>query len=311
MKRTILMIAIALSVIVASGLIFYQVDEREYVVITQFGDPIKAIKEAGLNWKWPDPIQSVNRYDNRLKTYELGETEYLTEDKKNVMVDSYVVWKVDEPVQYMRTVKNRIGAETRLADILSSEIGIGVGKYDLSSLISTRPENIKFGQMMSEVKQEISRKTEEYGIEIADVKVTLLNFPERNKLSVFRRMKAERERIAKGYRSEGTEKATKIRADAYKQKQIILSEAYETAQKIRGAGEAIAIKTYAEAYAKDIKFYELVRTLESYEKFIDEKTTVVLSADSELLKFINTSNPDLLKLSKRPKSFDPQKFKER
>ena len=302
MKRTILMIMIALLVIVASGLIFYQVDEREYVVITQFGDPIKAIKEAGLNWKWPDPIQSVNRYDNRLKTYELGETEYLTEDKKNVMVDSYLVWKIHDPIKYMRTVKSRIGAETRLADILSSEIGIGAGKYDLSSLISIDLEKIKFGQMMVEVKEEISRKAKDYGIEIADVKVTLLNFPERNKLSVFRRMKAERERIAKGYRSEGTEKGIKIRADADKQRQILLSEAYETAQKIRGQGEAIAIKTYAEAYEKDIKFYELIRTLESYEKFIDGKTTVVLSADSELLKFINTSNPDGVKFSNRLKS---------
>ncbi len=302
MKRTILMIMIAILVIVASGLIFYQVDEREYVVITQFGDPIKAIKEAGLNWKWPDPIQSVNRYDKRLKTYELGETEYLTEDKKNVMVDSYLVWKIHDPIKYMRTVKSRIGAETRLADILSSEIGIGAGKYDLSSLISIDLEKIKFGRMMVEVKEEISRKAKDYGIEIADVKVTLLNFPERNKLSVFRRMKAERERIAKGYRSEGTEKGIKIRADADKQRQIILSEAYETAQKIRGEGEAIAIKTYAEAYEKDIRFYELIRTLESYEKFIDGKTTVVLSADSELLKFMNTSNPDGLKFSNKLKS---------
>ena len=299
MKKKILMTVIALLVIGASGLIFYQVDEREYVVITQFGEPIKAVKKAGFNWKWPDPIQSVNRYDNRLKTYELGETEYLTEDKKNVMVDSYVVWKIDDPITYMRTVKNRMGAETRLADILSSEIGIGAGKFDLSSLISIEPEKIKFGQMMVEVEEEISRKAKDYGIEIADVKVTLLNFPERNKLSVFRRMRAERERIAKGYRSEGTEKALKIRADADKQRQIILSEAYERAQKIKGEGEAIAIKTYAEAYKKDIKFYELIRTLESYEKFIDGKTTVVLSADSELLKFINTSNPDLLKFSNK------------
>ncbi len=134
------------------------------------------------------------------------------------------------------------------------------------------------------------------------MKITLLNFPEMNKLSVFRRMKAERERIAKGYRSEGTEKALKIRADADKQKQIILSEAYEKAQRIKGEGEAIAIKTYAEAYEKDIKFYELIRTLESYEKFIDSKTTVVLTADSELLKFINTSRPDLLRFSGDVKS---------
>lgn len=300
MKAKIFMIAIAISVIAASGLVFYQVDEREYVVITQFGDPIKAIKEAGLNWKWPDPIQSVNRYNNRLMTYEMGETEYLTEDKKNVMVDAYVVWKIDDPIKFMKTVKNRLGAETRLGDILSSEIGIGLGQYDLSSLIATDPKNIKFGQMMQEVKGIISQKATDYGTAIADVKITMLNFPERNKLSVFKRMRAERERIAKGYRSEGTEKALKIRADADKQKQIILSKAYEKAQKIKGEGEARAIKIYADAYEKDIKFYELIRTLESYEKFIDGKTTVVLSADSELLKFINTSNPELLKFAETP-----------
>ncbi len=302
MKAKIFMIAIAILVIGASGLVFFQVDEREYVVITQFGDPIKAIKEAGLNLKWPDPIQSVNRYNNRLMTYEMGEIEFLTEDKKNVMVDAYMVWKIDDPIKFMKTVKNRLGVETRLADILSSEIGISLGKYDLSSLISTDLEKIKFDQMMAEAEQKIYQKAKDYGTNIADVKVTMLNFPERNKLSVFKRMRAERERIAKGYRSEGTEKAMKIRADADKQKQIILSKAYETAQKIKGEGEAQAIKIYAQAYKKDIKFYKLIRTLESYEKFIDGKTTVVLSADSELLKFLNTSNPDILKFSKRPAS---------
>jgi membrane protease subunit HflC len=168
MKGKILMIAIAVLVIAASGLIFYQVDEREFVVITQFGEPIKAIKKAGLNLKWPDPIQSVNRYNNRLMTYEMGETEYLTEDKKNVMLDAYVVWKINDPVKYMKTVKNRIGTETRLADILSSEIGISLGKYDLSSLISTDLEKIKFDQMMAEVKKEIFKKAMDYGTEIAE-----------------------------------------------------------------------------------------------------------------------------------------------
>ena len=309
MKAKIFMIMLAVLVVVASGLIFYQVDEREYVVITQFGEPIQAIKKAGLNWKWPDPIQSVNRYNSRLMTYEMGETEYLTEDKKNVMVDSYVVWKIDDPILFMKTVKNRSGVETRLADILSSEIGISLGKYDLSSLISTEPQKIKFAQMMNEVRKEISHKAQDYGTAIADVKITLLNFPERNKLSVFRRMRAERERIAKGYRSEGTEKSLKIRADADKQKQIILSKAYEKAQTIKGEGEARAIKLYAEAYEKDIKFYELTRTLESYEKFIDGKTTVVLSADSELLKFLNNSNPDLLNLSDKSKVIARQSLK--
>ena len=302
MKGKIVMSLIGLLVIVASGLVFFQVDEREYVVITQFGEPIKAIKTAGLNVKWPDPVQSVNRYNNRLMTYEQGETEYLTGDKKNVMVDSYIVWKIDDPIKFMKTVKNRAGAETRLADILSSEIGISLGKYELSSLISTEPERIKFGQMMKEVKVAIVRKAGDYGTKIADVKMTLLNFPERNKLSVFKRMRSERERIAKGYRSEGTEKAMKVRADADKQKEIILSKAYETAQKIKGEGEAQAIKIYAEAYEKDVKFYELIRTLEAYEKFIDGKTTVVLSVDSELLKFINTSNPEFLKITKQQRA---------
>ncbi|MFQ6002705.1 MAG: protease modulator HflC, partial [Candidatus Zixiibacteriota bacterium] len=298
LKRKILIGVLILAVIIGSGLVFYQVDEREYVVITRFGNPIKAVLTAGLKLKWPDPIESVNRYDNRLMTYDMGEIEFLTKDKKNVMIDAYMVWRIKDPIQYMKTIKDKFGAEARLADILSSEVGVGVGRYDLSSLISVEKEAMKLDKMMAEVKEQCDAKAAPYGIEVEDVRMSLLNFPERNKLSVFRRMRAERERIAKAYRSEGTEKSLQIRAEADKQEKIILSEAYEKAQKIKGDGEAQAIKIYANAYERDLKFYELVRTLEAYEKFLDDETTVVLTADSDLLKFINSANPDLLKLSK-------------
>lgn len=304
MRKGILIVVLVFVVVAASGLVFFQVDEREYVVITRFGDPVRAIKEAGLKLKWPDPIESVNRYDSRLMTYEVGELELLTKARtevmvdRNVMVGSYVVWRIEDPIRFMKTVKDKRGAEVRLQDIVSSEVGVAVGRYDLASLISVEKGAMKLDQTMEEVKQASYDKAEEYGIGVEDVRATVLNFPERNKLSVFRRMRAERDRIAKGYRSEGTEQGLKIRAEADKEKQIILSEAYERAQKIKGEGEAEAIRVYADAYERDVKFYELVRTLASYEKFLDDKTTVVLSTDSELLKFINSANPESLRLPK-------------
>ena len=128
-----------------------------------------------------------------------------------------------------------------------------------------------------------------YGMAVTDVRVKVLNFPEKNKLSVFQRMRAERERIARKYRSEGTEEASKIRAQADKEKKVILSQAYEEAQKLKGDGDALAIKIYADAFQKDPEFYKFLRSLEAYEKFIDEKTTVILPTDADILKYFASS----------------------
>lgn len=287
-RKTILISVIVVSFI-AVNLMFFQVDRTEYVVVTQFGKPIRSVLDPGLNWKLPDPIQNIQRFDNRLMVYLSGEAEFLAKDKKNIVVKAYTTWKITDPVGFMKTVKDTNGAEARLTDIVSSELGVAFGQYDLTALITTNTSDMKLIEMMNTVTQNSSKKVSEYGMVIDDVKVKVLSFPEKNKLSVFQRMRAEREMIARKYRSEGTEEASMIRADADKEKKIILSQAYEKEQILKGEGDAQAIRIYADAFQKDPEFYKFLRSLEAYEKFIDNKTTAILSTDTDILEYFENA----------------------
>jgi membrane protease subunit HflC len=287
--KKIILIGGIVVVFVAANLIFFQVDQTEYVVVTQFGRPVQAITDPGLNWKLPDPIQSIQRYDNRLKIFLPSQAEFLTSDKKNIVAEAYPTWRITDPVQFMKTVKDIAGARSRLTDIVSSELGVAFGQFDLSSLVTAEKGKMKLPEMMEKITRISNNKVKEYGMTVTDVRVKVLNFPEKNKLSVFQRMRAERERIARKYRSEGTEEASKIRAEAEKEKKIILSQAYEKAQKLKGEGEAEAITIYGNAYQKDPEFYKFLRSLEAYEKFIDDKTTTILPTDAEILKYFENS----------------------
>ncbi len=288
----LILVVLATLVAVAGSMIFFVVDETEYVVVTRFGNPVKAYREAGLKLKWPEPIETLYRYDNRLLIFEAGEVEFLPKDKKNIILDSYVVWRIDDPVKFLITVKDEMSAEDKLRDIVLSELGIATGSYELASLVSTDPNLMKLNEMIKTITTETDEKVREYGMRAVEVRIKVLNFPQQNKEKVFRRMRAERERIARTYRSEGNAIAEEIRAKADEEREIIISQAYELAEKIKGDGDAEAIRIYADAYSKDPQFYQLVRTLEAYEKFIDKDTTIIMSADAELLKFINSATPE-------------------
>ncbi|MBU0973771.1 MAG: protease modulator HflC [Proteobacteria bacterium] len=283
--RKIIVIVLVIVGFGAVNLIFFQVDLTEYVVVTQFGKPVRAVTDPGLNWKLPDPIQSIQRFDNRLAVFLPNKAEFLTKDKKNIVVEFYPAWKIIKPVEFLKTVKDVPGAQARLSDIVSSELGVAFGKYDLTSLVTIDKNNMKLIEMMDIITRNANDKVKEYGISVVDVRVKVLSFPEKNMLSVFQRMRAEREKIARKYRSEGTEEASKIRAQADKEKTIILSKAYETEQKLKGEGDAQAIRIYADAFQKDPEFYEFLRSLQAYEKFIDNKTTAILPTDADILKY--------------------------
>jgi membrane protease subunit HflC len=288
MKRKIVVgFLLAGFLIIFINSIFFQVDETEYAIITQFGKPVRVIQSAGLHFKWPDPIQSLRRFDRRLLLFDPEPSEYLTEDKKNILVDVYMGWRISEPKKFLEAVKDRSVAEIFLADIASASLGASLGNYPLSALISVDPEQIKVDDIMEAVTVKCrERAAEEYGIHVLEVRLKRLNLPDQNKESVFQRMRTERERMAKKYRSEGEEEAIKIRAEADKESRAILSEAYRESQKIIGEGDAEAARIYAAAHNRDPRFYKLVRTLESYRKVLNEKTTIVLSTDSELLELL-------------------------
>ncbi len=261
----------------------FPVRETEFVLVTQFGRPLYAITEAGLHVKWF--FQSATYFDRRLRIYNPRPSEFLTRDKKNLVIESFVAWRIEDPQRFIETVGDAVAAEMRLHDIVWSGLSAALGTHDLESLISTQLPAVRTGTMLDRLAELTDRAAlVQYGIRVVDVRLKRLNLPEQNKQSVFARMRAERERIARQYRAEGEEQALRIRADADRQKEEILSAAYKEAEKIKGEGDAESTRVYSQAYSRNPRFYKLLRTLESYKKIFDDKTTAILSTDSELLK---------------------------
>jgi membrane protease subunit HflC len=284
-------VAIAIGLLILNSMLF-GVKETEQIVITQFGKPVRVIKSAGLYAKLPDPVQSIRRFDKRLLLYDVKPSEFLTEDKKNLILDMYMTWRIVDPMKFLASVRERTVAEILLADVASAEVGAAIGKIPLSAVVSTDAEQVVVDSIMIDVTDNCrERALANYGIDVMHVKMKQLRLPEQNLESVFQRMRAERQRMAKKYRSEGEEEAIKIRADADKEKRTMMAQAYRESERIKGEGEAEAARIYAGAFSKDPKFYKLVRTLNAYEKFLNDKTTVVLSTDSELLKLLTEGKP--------------------
>ena len=255
------------------------VDETEQIVILQFGKPVRTIKDPGLNWKLPAPFQTSNSFEKRLLEYDVPPEEILSKDKKSLIIDNYVRWKITDPLLFLQTVKAVPTAKTRLDDIVYSELRQELGTHDMVEIITENRELI-----MDKVTRASNEETSKYGIEVIDVRIRRVDLPQENESSIYARMEAERKRQANKFRSEGEEEAQKIRAATDRDKTVILAEAYKTSQQIRGEGEARALDIYASSFSKDPSFYEFIKTLETYEKIIDKKTTLVLPGDSKLFK---------------------------
>src|SRR5271166_3106857 len=264
---------------------WYCVSETEFALVTQFGRPVRTVADAGLHVKWP--FQTILRFDKRLRIYSPRPSEFLTRDKKNLVIENYVAWRIEDPDRFVQSVGDTPAAEMRLHDIIWSGLSAALGTENLDSLVSASADKVQATSMLDLLTVSADRTAlEQYGIRVVDVHVKRLNLPEQNKQSVFARMRAERERIAMQYRAEGEEQALVIRATADREKEAILSAAYKDAETIRGEGDAEATRIYGQAYSKNPRFYKLVRTLESYKKVLDDKTTIILSSDSELLKVL-------------------------
>jgi len=275
---------IAIGILVLGYRTFVTVKETEFVLVTQFGRPLYTIGNAGLHVK--SPLQSATYFDRRLRIYNPRPSEFLTRDKKNIVVDTYVAWKIQDPDRFLQSVGDPVAAEMRLHDIVWSGLSASLGDHDLDALVSASGK-VESSDLMDRLAGLTDRAAlDQYGIEVVDVRIKRLNLPEQNKQSVYARMRAERERIARQYRAEGEEQALSIRADADRQKAEILSASYKEAEKIRGQGDAESTRIYGQAYSKNPRFYKLLRTLEAYKKVLDDKTTAVLSSDSELLKVL-------------------------
>jgi len=260
----------------------FTVDETRQVVILQFGEPVKIIKTPGLNFKLPAPLQIAQHFDDRLLEYDVPPEEILSKDKKSLIVDNYVRWRIIDPLLFLQTVQTEPIAKTRIDDIVYSELRRELGTHNMSEIITENREII-----MEKVTRESAIATKPYGIEVVDVRLKRVDLPQNNEQSIYRRMQAERIRQANKFRSEGEEESQKIKASTDKDKTIILANAYKEAEEVKGEGEAKAVDIYARAFSKDPDFYEFYRTLETYKIILDKKTTLVLPTNSKLFDILN------------------------
>ena len=263
------------------NLALFQVPQWMQAIVVQLGEPVRTVQEPGLYVKLPF-VQTVLYFDKRLLEYDASPKELLTKDKQQLVVDNYVRWRIADPLQYYRTLRTEAGAQSRLDDVVYSNLRETLGRHTLRDVV-----NEKRAALMQEVTSTSDTKAREYGIEIVDVRIKRADLPEKNELNVFNRMRTERERQAKKFRAEGDEEARKIRSEADKQVQILLADARQRAEVTRGEGDAVAVKIFADAYGRDVEFYEMVRTLEAYRNTIGEGTTLILSPQSDFFRLLN------------------------
>jgi membrane protease subunit HflC len=280
-KKAIAVTVLVIFILIAIKGALFTVDEREQAIILQLGKHVRTIQKPGLYFKLP-LVQNVLRFEDRILEYDASAAKIITADKKHLMVDNYARWKIIDPLKFYETVRNEFGAQARLDDIVFSEIREELARHTLTEVVSVRRE-----MLMDKVAEQCDQKAREYGIQIIDVRIKRADLPKEVTHSVYARMKAERNRIAKKYRSEGEEEAVKIRAKADRERTILLAESYRKAEILRGAGDAQAIKIYARAFGKDPEFYSFLRTLEVYKKSLAEGTTIILSSDSELFRYLS------------------------
>ncbi len=275
-----LLIGLGLVVVFAFAQTAFTIGEGEQGMIVQFGEPKRILQEPGLYFKVP-VVQNLARFEKRVLTTDARTAEYLTLDKKRVLVDHVSRWRIQEPLEFYRSVRDQQRAMARLDDLISARLRQETAKHNFLDFVREKREAI-----MAVVTKDTRETAKAFGIEVLDVRIKGLDLPQEVQASVFARMRAERERIAKRYRAEGEERAREIRAGADREREVILATAYETSQKLSGEGDAQAAAIYAQAFGQDPEFYAFTRRLQAYEKILSTGTTLVLPPDSELLRYL-------------------------
>jgi membrane protease subunit HflC len=293
---------VAIIVINAS---LYTVDQREQAIITQFGEPIRVVSDAGIHIKTPF-IQQVTFFEKRILEWDGQAKEIPTKDKKFILVDTYARWKIVEPLKFYQSVGDELRAQTRLDNVIDATVRDFITDYNLIEVVrnSNQPlfqsegeeieredVEIKIGRekLSREIFNKASEMTPRYGIELIDVRVKHINYVQSVREKIFSRMIAERERIAEEYRSEGQGERSRIIGDMKRDLQEITSEAYKTAQEIKGKADGKSTKIYASAYNKDPEFYSFTKALESYPEAIGKESFLILTTDSDFFKYLKDS----------------------
>ena len=277
--------AIVATILVVLAMSIFTVDQRQYALVFQLGEVKKVISEPGLNFKIP-MIQNVRYFEKRIITLDNSEPErFITSEKKNVLVDSYIKWRIVDPSLYYISVS---GDETRAKTRLNQTVNAGLreefGKRTVHDVVSGERDKI-----MEQMREKADSDARKIGVQIVDVRLKRVELPTEVSEAVYRRMEAERKRVANELRSEGSAEAEKIRADADRQREVIIADAYRDAQKIKGEGDAKASAIYAGAFSQNPEFYAFYRSLEAYRgSFKSKNDVLVVEPNSDFFKYMKS-----------------------
>lgn len=283
MKKILYILGISIFFVYLSATSFFSVKESEFVLVAQFGKVVRSLDNAGLYIKWPDPIQTVYRFDNRLQVLKLDPVELGTRDRRNVVIENVVLWKIKDPLRYQSSVRVHDIAEQRIESLVYSEVGSAIGGALFEDLFS-ESEKSQLEAIFSGVTQSVADLTErELGIEVFTVRPTRTSVPKQNLLSIYKRMESEWTRRAKQLRAEGSEEAAKIRSETEKEVRELEAKAYKESQIIIGQGEAAAAQLYSDAFEKNQAYYTFTRKMETYKKLFNQNTKIILSTDNPIV----------------------------
>ena len=285
-SRINLLGAVLVTALVVLAMSMFTVDQRQFAVVFQLGEVKRAISEPGLYFKVP-MVQNVRYFEKRIITLDNAEPErFITSEKKNVLVDSYIKWRIVDPKLYYISVSgDESRAKTRLNQTVNAGLREEFGKRTVHDVVSGERDKI-----MEQMREKADSDARKIGVQIVDVRVKRVELPTEVSDAVYRRMEAERKRVANELRSEGSAEAEKIRADADRQREIIIAEAYRDAQKIKGEGDAKATSTYAHAFGQNTEFYAFYRSLEAYRgSFRNKGDILVVEPNSEFFKYMKST----------------------
>jgi membrane protease subunit HflC len=288
MKKTLFIALPVILLLAVAYLSTFTVHESEAVVITQFGRPVRVVQQAGLHLKLPGFLQKVDRFDLRTDAYETQPIQLLLGDKNPIIISCYVAWAIEKPLLFFQSVGYSQNAVQKLSDMITSQLGIILGDYSLGNIINVDAAQIKLEEIETRLRDNSDSSAEDkYGINIGKIGIKRIAYPAIVIEAVYNRMKSERNKEAAKLRAEGKEEGMNIRTEADKKAKEIEAEAYRTSQILRGEGDRTAMNIYAEAYSQDPEFFDFLKSLETYKNILNDKTTLILSTDSELLKYLD------------------------
>ncbi|CAH0227455.1 protease modulator HflC [Roseomonas sp. CECT 9278] len=296
MNRTIALIAGLAVVVVTAASTLFTVQQTQQVLITQFGQYIRAINEPGLHFKVPF-IQTVITFDRRLLDFDAPGEEVILGDQRRLIVDTFTRYRITNPLRFYQTVgATEGGIRARLNSIVSSSLRRVLGNEPLLSVLSTDRARI-----MGEIRGQVNNEAQQFGIEVVDVRIRRADLPEENTQAILSRMQSERERVAREARAEGAEIGQRVRAGAERERTVLIAEAQAQSDILRGQGEQEAIRIVAEAFSKDLDFFQFWRSMQAYrEAFSEGNTRMVMTPESEFFRFFRDSGGRLAPLSGTP-----------